>query len=317
MKAETLLWRFRGFGIAVPIFLISSVAQGSSSAPCAPLTDSIKGELVEYIQTKYHVPITAGLHIAEAAWVGESCYQKLRVEAVGHTAFSKNFYLSPDQRYLTTDLLDSRTNPLEEERRQNESLAKRLSEGAVTFSGPVEAPVTVVVFADFQCPYCKKAAELLRSELQTPEGKNVRWIYRNFPLPMHPWARPAAEAAACIGFQDRDAFWKMHNLIFDNQQTLTPANIGGKTLEFARAIPGVDIAAYQSCIDNAMSAGRVAEDIELATAIQVRGTPTIFVNGRRIPSPRSQEELHSAITEATKTGPEKRDIAEAHTQTTR
>jgi protein-disulfide isomerase len=231
--------------------------------------------------------------------VAGTCYRELRFESQApEAAFSLALYASPDGRFLTTDLMDTYSDPSAEQRKRERELASKLSEGARLYTGPKEAPVTIVMFSDLECPFCKRAAVLLKNELQGSAGKNVELVLRHFPLPSHAWARTAAEAATCASFQSRDAFWKMHDLILENQTSLDANNVGAEAEKLAGTIPGLDMAAYRACVKDGMSAGLVSKDMALGMASQVRATPTIFVNGRRMTLPRNQEELHAAIMQA-------------------
>jgi protein-disulfide isomerase len=155
----------------------------------------------------------------------------------------------------------------------------------------------LVVFSDFQCPYCKRSAEWLKAETQQFDAKQLRVVYRYFPLAMHPWAKPAAEAAACVAAQSPAAFWKFHDAIFANQAAITPDNVKDKLLEFAQAVPGIKLPDYKRCVETGQSAQTVQNDQHLGASVQVRGTPTMFLNGKQI-GLQSPAQLHAAIEDA-------------------
>src|ERR1044072_4738468 len=156
----------------------------------------------------------------------------------------------------------------------------------------MKAPVTIVVFSDFQCPFCKSAAGYLR-QVAASESDNVRLVFRHLPLRIHPWARPAAEATACAQLQSDEAFWKLHDMIFENQRTLTFDNVQSKILEYAGSIPGLDMNKYQSCLANKTTAAAVLEDMRFADANEIAATPTIFINGFRSQGIRSADQLRA------------------------
>src|SRR5260370_20528226 len=207
-------------------------------------------------------------------------------------------YLSPDQTFLLPELFDVRIDPLEEERRRNREVMASLVKGGLSSMGPADAKVTIVEFSDFQCPYCRQSAGMLKTFLATPEAKDVRFVFRHFPLTMHPWAKPAAEAAACASFQDQAVFWKMHDWLFENQTSVSVDNVRDKLLDVARASPGFDVATYQGCLDDALSLGTVLRDTNTGVTNRVTGTPTFFVNGRRVQGFRTMADLHAAVAEA-------------------
>ncbi|MFO0552267.1 MAG: thioredoxin domain-containing protein [Polyangiaceae bacterium] len=137
------------------------------------------------------------------------------------------------------------------------------------------APVTIVLFSDFQCPFCSKV-EVTLDKLREQYGpEKLRIIWKNKPLPMHPSARPAAEAAIAVkALGGNNAFWRFHNMIFDNQKDLNPGRISAWAVE-----AGVDRAAYEAAIADKRYADKLVSDMELAEKLGVSGTPCSFVNG--------------------------------------
>jgi protein-disulfide isomerase len=142
--------------------------------------------------------------------------------------------------------------------------------------GRREAPITIVEFSDFQCPYCKRAAALL-DEVQKRHGDDVRVVFRNFPLPYHQHAQLAAMAALAAREQGR--FWEMHDQLFAHQESLDRATIDG----FARAL-GLDMTRFGAAIDGGKLADAIGKDVLAATPL-VDGTPTLFVNGHKLANP--------------------------------
>jgi protein-disulfide isomerase len=154
-------------------------------------------------------------------------------------------------------------------------LAGRPSKGAD------DATVTIVEFSDFQCPFCARATEPVEQILQKyPEDVKVYFLH--FPLTtIHPNAKPAAIASECAHRQGQ--FWPMHDKMFENQQALTRENFE----EWASEI-GLDVAAFQACLDDEAVAERVDADMAMGEKAGVGGTPSFFINGvqhQGIPSP--------------------------------
>jgi protein-disulfide isomerase len=162
---------------------------------------------------------------------------------------------------------------------------------------PGNAPVTIVEFADFECPYCRKLADVMK-QVMPEENDNVRLVFYHIPLRMHPWARAAAEGAACAQLQNSDAFWSMYGQLFDNQAAITSDNIHQKMLEFAKRAKSLDVGQFQSCLDNQMSLGLVLRDINLASDNKIDATPTLFINGKRVQGAVDANELKRLIDEA-------------------
>jgi Na+/H+ antiporter NhaA len=139
--------------------------------------------------------------------------------------------------------------------------------------GPLDAPVTVVEYGDFECPYCGQAEKVVR-ELLADFG-DVRYVWRHLPLnDVHPNAQSAAEATEAAAQQD--AFWKMYDLLFQHQGDLRPPDLAGYAGEL-----GLDVARFRDDLRKHVHAGRIAEDVDTADLSGVTGTPTFFVNGRR------------------------------------
>lgn len=153
--------------------------------------------------------------------------------------------------------------------------------------GSPSAPITIVEFADFQCPFCRRAEEPLAQLLAQP-GAPVRYIFRNFPLDFHEHAELAAEAALAARAQGK--FWQMHDLLFANQRDLSR----DKLIQIAADLH-LDVARFSSDLDSGKYKADVAADRLLGVNANVNGTPTFFINGRRMDGALSLAELNQAI----------------------
>jgi protein-disulfide isomerase len=138
------------------------------------------------------------------------------------------------------------------------------------------APINVVEFSDFQCPYCARGADTAH-ELKKKYGSKVRFAFRQFPLPMHKDARPAAEASMCINEQGTDKFWKFHDIAFKNQDKLD-----GAGLEKIAHDVGANVDKFKECFNGKKYSQYVQEDMAYGEKIGVKSTPTFFVNGQLI-----------------------------------
>ena len=140
--------------------------------------------------------------------------------------------------------------------------------------GPIDAPVTVVEYGDFECPYCGQAEPVLR-ELLRDFGDDVRYVWRHLPLnDVHPNAQQAAEAAEAAA--EQDAFWEMHDVLLDNQHALRIPDLIG----YAREL-GLDVERFEDDLRTRAGAARVAQDVDSADLSGVSGTPTFFINELR------------------------------------
>jgi len=145
--------------------------------------------------------------------------------------------------------------------------------------GPADAPVTVVEFSDLQCPHCKDAQPTIDKLIS--EEKNTRLVFQSFPLPAHDWAAKAAYYADCVGRSSNEAFWKFIQSVYDAQKEITAANADEKLTALAEqsGVKGPDTA---TCAAKPEIVGRIQHSIALGASLEVNGTPTLFVNGRKI-----------------------------------
>lgn len=157
--------------------------------------------------------------------------------------------------------------------------AQKLKEGNGISRGPSNAPVIVVEFSDLQCPHCKEAQPTVDKLLNDEPG--VKFVFQQFPLPSHEWAAKAAAYADCIGRANNGAFWKFVNGTYAAQSEITPANADEKLTSIAGSagVKGSDIAA---CAAKPETKTRLDQSVELGKAVGVNGTPTLFINGRKI-----------------------------------
>jgi Na+/H+ antiporter NhaA len=153
--------------------------------------------------------------------------------------------------------------------------------------GPSEAPVTVVEYGDFECPYCGRAEPIVR-ELLADFG-DVRYVWRHLPLSdVHPHAQLAAEASEAAA--DQGAFWEMHDLLLDHQDDLRPQDL----VTYAERL-GLDLERFRDDLDRHRGASRVEEDVDAADMSGVTGTPTFFINERKHDGAYDIETLSAAV----------------------
>ena len=139
--------------------------------------------------------------------------------------------------------------------------------------GPEDAPVTIVEFSDYQCPYCASWYQQTFDRLIANYPGQIRFVYRDLPLPMHPEAIPAAEAANCAG--EQGAYWKFHDALFSGQYDL-----GRAAYEQYAADLGLEPAAFTACLDDHRTQDEVRADAADATRLGLTGTPSFVINGR-------------------------------------
>lgn len=141
--------------------------------------------------------------------------------------------------------------------------------------GEADAPVTIAIFDDFECPYCAKSVPLVKQVLDKYPGR-VKLVFKNFPLSSHRNARNAAVTALAANRQGK--FWELHDLLFENYNSLNPKKIADLA-----ALTGLDMAQLQKDLADPQLNALLNRDVSEGTAIGVRGTPTIYINGRLLP----------------------------------
>ena len=151
---------------------------------------------------------------------------------------------------------------------------QKVSSAGSPSKGPKSAPIELIEFSDFQCPFCLRADPTVQQVLST-YGDKIRFVYRHYPLPNHPSARPAAEAAACAAEQDK--FWPYHDLLFANPSKLSDAD-----LKQHASTLGLNTGQFNTCVDTHKPKGLIDADLKAGEEAGVNGTPAFYINGRMI-----------------------------------
>jgi protein-disulfide isomerase len=156
--------------------------------------------------------------------------------------------------------------------------------------GPDDALVTVVVFSDFQCPFCSRATATLE-QIRATYGTDVRVVFKNNPLPFHTDAMPAAELAM-EAFEQRGSagFFEAHDLLFENQRALSRADLEGYAARL-----GLSLSETRRALDNHEHRDAIQRDMDLASRLGANGTPTFFINGRQIAGAQPYETFAATI----------------------
>ena len=141
--------------------------------------------------------------------------------------------------------------------------------------GPADAPITIVEFSDYQCPYCRRWHDQVYEPLLAAYPGKIKFVYRHLPLEsIHPDAIPAAEAAMCAG--EQDAFWQFHEKLFSSE------SLGNQIYtQYAQDL-GLDLKTFESCVKDRKYQQAVATDVNFAVDLGIRSTPTFFINGLAI-----------------------------------
>lgn len=183
----------------------------------------------------------------------------------------QSLLMSDDGKYVIAgDLMDSTVNPLQ-------AIVDRISLDNVPMKGNRDAEVTVVEYSDFQCPFCRRASEMI-PKLLKEYGDKINLVYKQFPLPSHNWAMPASVASVCAYRQGNDEFWEFHDLVFENQKEINLENSSEKFSTYAKEI-GLDTEKFKACLDSNEVKAKVRQETDEARSVGVNSTPSFFVNG--------------------------------------
>lgn len=169
-----------------------------------------------------------------------------------------------------------------------------LTNGAVTTFGTAGSKVTIVEFSDFQCPFCSKAATATHA-LKEKYGDKIHFVFRQFPLSFHQNAHVAAEASLAANAEGK--FWEFHDKMFENQAALDRPSLERLAQEL-----GLNVANFKKALDDKTYAAAVDADLKLGGDVAVDGTPTMFLNGKRIPNPTDVDAISKEIDAALAAG---------------
>ncbi len=260
--------------LAVPL-AHAQQPHATATAPATTAESPIQKKVEAYLRNLYAFGSDTSLKVSAPKDIGIEGIQEVDIEVkMGENQQTGKVYVTNDGRNMFRgELSDLSKNPMAEARAQ-------LQTKDSPSLGPANAPVTVVEFSDFECPICRSLHDILRGLL--PNYPQVRLIFKDFPLDqIHPWARTAALAGRCSYQQDPKAFWKMYDLIYDNQDVISAENAWGEMADFAGK-SGLNPDALKACMASPEAGAAIDASRANGVLLEVTSTPTIFVNGRRI-----------------------------------
>jgi protein-disulfide isomerase len=196
--------------------------------------------------------------------------------SLGASYQDETFFVSNDGKQIIRGYAyNVNTNPFQPE------LDKLKTDQSPSF-GAAAAPVVMVVFSDFQCPNCKEEAKVMRDNIPAKFPKEVRLYFKDFPLEaIHPWAKAGAICGRCVYRQSPTAFWKYHDWIYEHQGEVKPENLKDMVLAWAQTNE-LDTLQLGRCIETRATEAEIDKEIAEGRALKVQGTPTTFLNGRRL-----------------------------------
>jgi len=258
------------------VWLAALLAVGCVQATAALADDAANQKIIDYYRRKQNVPPEVEITIVDVtdSKIPGAKVATLKLSRGGQAQDSK-LLMSPDGKYVVFgELEDVSSDPFK-------AIAAKINTQGKPVRGPKDAKVTIVEYSDFQCPYCARAHQTISEQVMKEYDGKVKLVYKNYPLPFHPWAEPAAVAAACAFDQDPDAFWKLYDYFFTNQQQLNPQNVKEKATEALKGTK-VNMEKWNDCVDNKKTLERIKADMAEGQTVGVSGTPAFIINGRKI-----------------------------------
>lgn len=254
-----------------------------------PLTGG-RSQLEPQLRSIFKLPPTAQLKVSPA----KSAFPEYSEVAVTVTDGSKkqlqSFFLSKDERILLAGLYSLGAST------ERDVLRTIVTENQPSV-GPARAPVTIVEYADLECPSCARMHDFLEKQLLPKYGNKVRIIFKEFPLPIHNWSSTAAIANQCAYQISPSTFMNFRSRIFSNQSLINVTNVRDQMLSLGEQA-GVDRVKLAACIDSKASLPRVEKGLREGQVLGVSSTPTFFVNGKILAGATTPEVFFKTVDEA-------------------
>ena len=258
-------------------------------------TDLVNQRIADHLRSTFNVSPEIELTV-----VGRSSSKLMGLDTVTveandgvNTPHRLEVLVTPDNKFaLMPQIFDLSVDPFAQK-------MKEINLGTSPVKGSRSAGVTIVEYSDFECPMCGQAYHTLEDQVLKQYGDKVKLVYKNYPLPSHPWAQTAAIAGMCAFQQGNDAFWILYRTFFENQSSIKPESVKATALG-ALTKTKIDLTEFEKCFDNKSSLSRVQADMEEAGALNIQGTPLFIVNGRPVPGAVSFSVFQKVIENALK-----------------
>jgi protein-disulfide isomerase len=252
-------------------------ASGASPAGAAAVaTDPAKDAVLKtYLQKHFKIPSAELIKMGPAFKTpieGLLARQLIVSNEQGQNVTATLFFDKNESKAIIGQFIDVGTEPWGRMNMSSVSLDDRPTQG------PADAPVTIVEFADFECPFCAHAFSVLETLVNTTYKGKIKVIFKAYPLNVHPWAIKAAAAAECARLQNPAAFWDFARYFYTNQGSINVKNIQDNADKLAKQ-QKLDEPSLKACMDSAQTAARIKQDQTDGNTIHVSSTPTFFVNG--------------------------------------
>ncbi|GBC85543.1 Disulfide bond formation protein D [bacterium HR11] len=250
----------------------------------APNTENLQAKVVNYIKTMF--PMVQDLQVKSfTEEKGAPFYRVVLTYTAQNRSQESAVFVSRDGSFLILCqdcIYDLRMDP-------QKALWAKVAEGAEErmskikldgrpFKGNPNAKVVVVEYSDYQCPFCRRAFEQIEPQLMQQYGDKVKFVYKQFPLPIHPWAFKASIAALCVHKYHPKAYWDLHSRLFQSQNEIRVENLRDRFQAIAREL-NLDTNRLLACFDKEETRPEVEADMNEAQALGVSSTPTFIING--------------------------------------
>ena len=269
-------------------FVVAGLAVMASST--LVFADASEDALIKYYRKKNNLPPAATVTVTGVKDSASIKGAKEGTISIGGPQGNKSatFIASPDLKYVVFgDVLDTSVDP-------SKAVMAKMNLKDEPFSGAKDGKVTIVEYSDFQCPYCKRGYDTIETQvLKQYEGK-VKFYFRHYPLPFHPWAMPGAIAAECAKVQKPEAFWTLYHSYFEHQADVNPTNVKEKGAEYLKD-SGIDMAKWNDCFDKKATQDKVSAQQTEGQGLGVTGTPAFFINGRMLVGAQPFEQFKNVI----------------------
>jgi protein-disulfide isomerase len=260
----------------ISLCLLGALLLGAADAPQKSAFD--KPTMEAYVRHLYVLQPQLTVTIGDPKPSAMPGFKEVRVRIAQGAQFQEvPLYVSNDGKKIVQGVVyDIASNPFKPE-------LDKLKTQFQPALGTAGAPVAIVLFSDMECPFCKGEAEMIRKNLIQNFPTQVRLYFKDYPLEgLHPWAKAAAMAGRCVFQQKPETFWEYHDWVYAHQDAITVDNIKDQVLGWAKEVKDVDALKLGACIANKSTQAEVEKEIEEARALDISGTPTLFINGRRI-----------------------------------
>jgi protein-disulfide isomerase len=272
-------------------------AQATSTPVPLPPNPALDAHLTNYIQKRFMISDPAHIQLgpAVASPIKGLNARSLKVSNDRGQSVSATIYVTTDGNQMILSqvpiqIYDLKKDPWEKIDMKSIHLEDRPVMGAAN------APVTIVEFADFECPFCARAFGTLETMVHTTYKDKIRVLYKSYPLNSHPWAIRAALGAECARLQNPEAFWDFARDYYTSQGSITVQNIDDHIHATAKRL-NLDVPTLDACMNGKAANEHVEQDQKDGTLVGVSSTPTLFVNGVRVVGLPEEKAFEWVVTE--------------------